>query len=159
MNQLTSSHHLVCYLLIFTHFCKHTTCAPVSHLTDTSKSSSSLTKSAHNLVYANFHPDLQSVNLATDLIIRAPRTFNSYFRDCTEKEYYHWYTQTYPIICQHRFSTANTLKDLMAIYCDEHCGDIYLSYMKRCGPTAMKMANHYRKLCSELKVLQSVSIS
>ena len=154
MSQLTSSHHLVRCLLIFTHFSKYTICASVSHLTDTSKSSSSSTNSAHNLVYTNFHPDLRSVNLAADLITRAPRTFNSYFSDCTEKEYHHWYTQRYPTVCQLHFSTATMLKDLMAIYCDKYCGDIYLSYIKKCGPTAMKMVNHYKKQCSELKVIQ-----
>ena len=163
MNQLTSSHHLVRYLLIlnFTHFCKYITCASVSsQLTDTSKSSSSLSNSAHNLVYTNFHPDLRSVNLAAGLITRrVPRTFNSYFSDCTEKEYHHWYTQKYPTVCQLRFSTATTLKDLMAIYCDKYCGDNYLSYMKKCGPTAMKMANHYRKQCSKFNIVQWVSIS
>ena len=155
MSQLTSSHHLVRCLLIFTYFYKFTTCAPVrSQLTDTSKSSSSLSNSAHNLVYTNFHPDLRSVNLAADLITRAPRTFNPYFSDCTEKEYLHWYTQRYPTVCQLRFSTSATLKDLMAIYCDKYCGDIYLSYIKKCGPTAMKMANHYRKQCSKFRVVQ-----
>ncbi len=151
MNQLTSPHHLACCLLILIHFSKHTTCAPVSHLTDdhTSKSSSN---SAHNLAYANFHPDLRIVNLAADLITRATRKF--YFSGRTKKEYNTWYTQKYPMVCQVRFSTVNTLKDLMAIYCDHHCGDIYLSYMRKCGPTALQIANHFRNLCSQLKVVQ-----
>jgi hypothetical protein len=145
MNQLISRQNIVCCLLIFIHFRKHTTSAPVRPMIDdTSKSSSN---SAHNLVYANFHPDLRNVNLAADLMTRAPR--NYYFRGCPEKEYNQWYTQKYPVVCQIRFSTANTLKDLMAIYCDHHCGDIYLSYMRKC---AMQTANHYRKLCSEFKV-------
>ena len=82
----------------------HTSCAPVGHLTDTSRSSSTVTNSAHNLVYANFHPDLRIVNLASDLIAKVPRKF--YFRDCTEKEYNDWYTRKYPIVCQLQFSTA-----------------------------------------------------
>ena len=158
MTRLTSSQVVFCSLLVFIHLYTHTTCAPVGHLTHTS-SSSSATNSAHSLMYANFHPDLRIVNLASDLIGQVPRKF--YFSDCTEKEYHNWYTRKYPIVCQLRFSTANTLKDLVAIYCDQQCGDTYLSYMKKCGPTALKMANHYKKLCLQFKAawLQWISIS
>lgn len=143
MTRLTSS--LFCYLLASTHYCVNTTCAPVNHLPDTSGRLSS--HSVHNLIYADFHPDLRTVNLAADLISQPSRNFN--FRHCTEKEYHRWYTKIYLFVCQHRFSTAtNTLKDLLAIYCDQYCGHIYLSHLMRCGPTALKMAEHYRTLCS-----------
>ena len=147
MARLTCSYLLFCCVLVFIPFYMHTTCAPLSHLIDTSRSSSSVTNSAHNLVHANFHPDLRIINLAADLIAQVPRKF--YFRDCTEREYHIWYTKKYPVICQLWFSTANTLKDLVSIYCDQMCGNAYLSYMKKCGPNALKMANHYRKLCSQ----------
>ena len=142
MTRLTSTHLQVFCLLALIHLCRHITCVPVNRLTDISRSSN------HNLVYADFHPDLRIVNLAADLTTKVPANF--YFRDCTEKKYYQWYSREYPLVCQLQFSTATTLKDLVAIYCDKHCGDTYLSYVIKCGPTAVKLVNHYRRLCSQL---------
>ena len=133
-------------LVAFFHFCKHTTCAPLAKLTE---SSSITTKLAFNdnLIYANFHPDLRIINLATDLMTKLSRNFYFEYWKCTEKQYLDMHLNKYPLDCQLKFNNATTLKDLVVIYCDPLCGT-YLNYiMKNCGQTALEMSRYYRELC------------
>ena len=128
------------------------TCAPVNTQHDDDVMLKNiLTKSAQSdhLAYADFHADLRIVNLAADLITRVPRKF--YLKDCTEKQYLEWYLNEYPTDCQFRFSNATSLKDLIKVYCDSWCGSTYLSYIEKCGQTAIEMADYYRNLCFNKK--------
>lgn len=150
MIRIRGDHYLFLSVLTIIHFSKHAvSCAPavIPQSAPSSSLSVSATTFANNdhLAFAEFYADLRVISLAAELITKIPRKF--YFTDCTEKDHLKWYLNEYPMDCQVRFSKANTLKDLVAIYCNPLCGNMYLNYMKKCGQTALEMANYYRNLC------------
>ena len=79
--------------------------------------------------------------------VSSPRQLQNVIGSCSEKEYYEWYYEQYPLNCRYLIGNQTFDEQKYLIYCDKECGTPYLQFLRSCGSDVA--ADYYKNLCHE----------